>query len=109
MNRILPVIYTLSTVLIIVGALFIFQEETYGLTVLSLGLVMNILYRSLTLNFDGIKAYKLMDLLRFGNIVLMTIACVLFYTEWDQKFNLLVLAILFDLLLNFKEISFKRK
>ncbi len=109
MSKILPILYTLATVLIIVGALFILQNESYGLTVLILGLVLNVLYRVSTLNFEDVKCFKFLDVFRFLNILLMIVACLGFFSDWEQKFNLLILTIVLDLLLNLKEISFKSK
>jgi hypothetical protein len=39
----------------------------------------------------------------------MIIACAGFLIDLDEKFNLLILTIVLDLLLNLKEISFKTK
>lgn len=109
MTKILPILYTIATILIIIGALFIFQAEPYGLAILSLGLFFNVLYRFSTLNFENIASFKIMEILRLANIMLMITACVGFFTDWDHKFNLLILTIVLDLLLNLKEISFKTK
>jgi hypothetical protein len=109
MNKILPIVYTIATILIIIGALFILQAESYGLAVLSLGLLLNVIYRFSTLNYASVKSLKIMDILRLVNILLMIVACFGFFTDWDQKFNLLILTIVLDLLLNLKEISFKTK
>lgn len=109
MNKILPIVYTIATILIIIGALFILQGEDYGLAVLSLGLLLNVVYRFSTLNYASVKSFKIMDVLRLANILFMIVACFGFLTDWDQKFNLLILTIVFDLLLNLKEISFKTK
>lgn len=109
MNKILPIVYTIATILIIIGALFILQGEDYGLAVLSLGLFLNIIYRFSTLNYASVKSFKIMDVLRLANILFMIVACLGFFTDWDQKFNLLILTIVLDLLLNLKEISFKIK
>ena len=109
MRRVLPILYTLATVLIIVGALFIFQGENYGLAILTGGLGLNIIYRLLTLDYKNVQAFKLMDVLRVVGILVMLAACLVFFTNSDQKFNLLILAIVLDLLLNLKEISFKTK
>jgi len=109
MNKILPIVYTIATILIIIGALFILQGEVYGLAVLCLGLLLNVIYRLTTLNYESVKSYKIMDVLRFANILFMIVACIGFFTDWDQKFNLLIVTIVLDLLLNLKEISFKSK
>lgn len=109
MNKILPIVYTVATILIIVGALFILQAEPYGLAVLSFGLLLNVVYRFSTLDYTSVASFKIMDVLRLANILFMIVACLGFFTDWDQKFNLLILTIVLDLLLNLKEISFKKK
>ncbi|MUP36869.1 hypothetical protein [Labilibaculum euxinus] len=109
MNKILPIVYTIATILIIIGALFILQAEKYGLAVLSLGLVLNVFYRFSTLNYESVKSFKILDVLRLANILFMIVACAGFFYDWNQKFNFLILTIVFDLLLNLKEISFKSK
>ena len=66
MTKILSTLYTIATVLIIVGALFILQNETYGLFVLCSGLVINIIYRFTTLDYDRVKSFKILDVFSFG-------------------------------------------
>lgn len=109
MNKILPIVYTIATILIIIGALFILQAESYGLTVLCSGLLLNVFYRFNTLNYKNLQVFKIVDILRLANIFFMIIACLGFFFDWDHKFNLLILTIVADLLLNLKEISFKTK
>lgn len=109
MKKILPIVYTIATILIIIGALFILQGEKYGLAVLCLGLVLNVIYRFSTLNYVNVEIFKIMDILRLANVLFMIIACIGFLADWDQKFNLLIVTIVLDLLLNLKEISFKTK
>jgi len=109
MKRILLVLYTLATILIIVGALFILQGEFYGPLLLISGLVLNISYRLLTFDFTDLKLFKTKAVFRLVSIFVMLFACVLFFTDSEQKFNLLIVSIILDMLLNFKEISFKKK
>lgn len=109
MKRLLPILYTLATVLIIVGALFILQSETHGIILLTGGLVLNIIYRIFSLNWNSVKEFKLNSLLKILGILIMAFACALIFTDSDQKFNFLILSVLLDLALNFKEISFRTK
>ncbi|MBI9056611.1 MAG: hypothetical protein JEZ01_02445 [Labilibaculum sp.] len=109
MTKILSALYTIATVLIIVGALFILQNETYGLFVLCSGLVLNIVYRFTTLDYARVKSLKILEVFRLANIFLMIVACLSFMIGSDQKFNFLIISIVLDLLLNLKEISFKTK
>jgi len=109
MSRILSILYTVATILIIVGALFILQDEIYGMPVLGLGLVLNIVYRALNLEFNKIRAFQWLELVRFGSMLFMAVACLSFILDLEQKFNLLILSIVLDLLANMKEISFKKK
>nr|WP_320117727.1 hypothetical protein [uncultured Marinifilum sp.] len=109
MKKILSILYTLATVLIIVGALFILQSETYGIVLLTCGLGLNIVYRILNLNWTKVKEFHIMSLLKLMGIIVMGIACVLIFSKSDQRFNILILSIVLDLVLNSKEISFRTK
>lgn len=102
-------LYTLSTILIIVGALFILQDDVYGLLILGLGLVLNIVYRTLNLDGHKLRSFQFSELLKLGSIVFMAIACLSLVLELEQKFNLLIVSIIVDLLVNMKEISFKKQ
>lgn len=109
MTRILSILYTLATVLIIVGALFILQSETYGVVLLTCGLGLNIIYRILNLNWKKVQEFELSSLLKLFGIIIMGIACTLIFSKSDQRFNILILSIVLDLVLNYKEISFRSK
>ena len=109
MKRILSMLYTLATVLIIVGALFILQEEHYGLAVLTSGIGLNIVYRLITLQWNYLREFKFLVIAQFVGILILAFACVLLFVDSDQKFNFLILAIVLDVALNYKEISLKSK
>jgi len=109
MDKIRSILYTVATILIIVGALFILQDDTYGILILGLGLVLNIVYRAINLDFKKIASFDWLELLKFGSMIFMAAACLSFVLELEQKFNLLILSIVLDLLVNMKEISFKKK
>lgn len=109
MKRVLTIIYTLATVLIIVGALFIIQNESYGLTMLALGLGLNCTYRILNLNYDDLKKCKTSSVIKMVGITVMIAACILIFTDFEQKFNLLILSVILDVAINYKEISLKNK
>lgn len=108
MVKIRSILYTSATILIIVGALFILQDDTYGIVILGLGLVLNIIYRAINLDFKKIASFHWLELLKFGSMLFMLVACMSFIFELEQKFNLLILSIVIDLLVNMKEISFKK-
>ena len=109
MTKIVSTLYTIATVLIIIGALFILQNETYGLLVLCSGLVLNIMYRFITFDYVRLKSFKIGEFFRLANVLLMGFACLSFIVDWDKKFNFLIVSIVLDLLFNWKEISFKTK
>ncbi|MCT4602942.1 MAG: hypothetical protein N4A59_08600 [Marinifilum sp.] len=109
MKRFLSILYTLATVLIIVGALFILQSESYGIAMLTSGLALNILYRILALNFENLKQFKLHETFKLVGILIMIFACILIFTNSDQKFNMMILAVVLDVVINYKEISLKAK
>ncbi|NOU61572.1 hypothetical protein [Marinifilum caeruleilacunae] len=109
MKRFLSILYTLATVLIIVGALFILQSESYGIAMLTSGLGLNILYRVFTLNVQNLKEFKLPDIFKVIGILIMIFACILIFTNSEQKFNMMILAVVLDVIINYKEISLKTK
>ncbi|MFA8433928.1 MAG: hypothetical protein ACEPOZ_05380 [Marinifilaceae bacterium] len=109
MARILDILYTLATVLIIVGALFILQDEFYGIWFLTMGIGLNVLYRGITLKMDDVKKMKWMENLRALNILFMLFALFSFYLDMEGRFSFLILAILLDFLLNLKDLSVQKK
>lgn len=102
-------LYTLATVLIIVGALFILQDEYYGLAILTGGIGLNIVYRLITMRWNDLKQFNFFVIAQFIGVLILAFACVLLFVDSDQKFNFLILAIVLDLALNYKEISLKSK
>lgn len=109
MDKIRSILYTLATILIIVGALFILQDDTYGIIILGLGLVLNIVYRAINIEFKKIESFHLLELIKLVSMIFMAVACLSFVLELEQKFNLLILSVILDLVVNMKEISFKKK
>ena len=109
MNKIRSIIYTVATILIIVGALFILQDDAYGIIILGLGLILNIIYRAINLDLNKLKSFHWLELLKTGSMIFMAISCLSFVMELEQRFNLLILSIILDLVVNMKEISFKKK
>ncbi|WP_421921036.1 hypothetical protein [Marinifilum sp.] len=107
MKRFLSILYALATVFIIVGALFILQAESYGLALLTSGLGLNILYRILILRLQKFKVFKLHDFLKLLGILIMIFACVLIFTNSEYKFNILILSVIVDVIINYKEITLK--
>ncbi|WP_282126025.1 hypothetical protein [Marinifilum flexuosum] len=109
MKRFLSILYTLATVLIIVGALFILQAESYGIAILALGVGLNIVYRIFNLNTERISQLKFSELLKVLGILLMLVACIFIFTDFDQKYNMMIFAVVLDVIINYKEISLKTK
>ncbi|PXX95226.1 hypothetical protein DF185_22530 [Marinifilum breve] len=109
MKRFLSILYTLATVLIIVGALFILQAESYGVAILASGVSLNIFYRIFNLNTERIHQLKFSELLKVLGIILMLVACILIFTDYDHKYNMMIFAVVLDVIINYKEISLKTK
>ncbi|WP_282016485.1 hypothetical protein [Marinifilum flexuosum] len=109
MKRLLSILYTLATVLIIVGALFILQAESYGVAILASGVGLNIVYRIFNLNSERISQLKFSELLKVLGIILMLVACILIFTDYDQKYNIMIFAVVLDVIINYKEITLKTK
>jgi len=109
MKRLLDITYTLATLLIIVGALLIFQDDVKGVFVLIAGVLLNIIYRAMTLKWRNILMFQWLDILRVISICLMLVSIVGFYQGWKDIFNFFILAVISDILLNLKDLSFVRK
>jgi len=109
MSKIRSILYTLATILIIIGALFILQDDAYGIAILGLGLMFNVIYRAINLDRNKLCSFHWLELLKLVSMILMAVACLSFILELEQKFNLLILSIVLDLLVNMKEISFKKE
>lgn len=109
MKRFLSILYTLATVLIIVGALFILQAESYGVAILASGVGLNIVYRIFNLNTERIRQLKFSELLKVLGILLMLVACIFIFTDYEQKYNMMIFAVVLDVIINYKEISLKTK
>ncbi len=109
MNKIRSFLYTLSTILIIVGALFILQNDVYGILILVLGLVLNMVYRIINLDRKKLTSFYWKEILKLLAVLFMAFACSSFILDFEQKFNLLIVAIIIDLFVNMEEISFKKK
>ena len=62
MTKIRSILYTLATILIIVGALFILQDDAYGIIFLGLGLVLNIFYRAINLDLIKLKNFQWLEI-----------------------------------------------
>jgi len=109
MTKLHSILYTLATILIIIGALFILQDDNYGILILGLGLILNIVYRAINIDLKKITSFDWLELIKLGSVIFMAVACFSFILELEQKFNLLILSIVIDLIVNMKEISFKKK
>jgi len=109
MKKTLNITYTISTILIIIGAFLILEDNFYGIIILTLGILFNVLYRYLTLDLNLVKKPQWLEILRGFNILFTIVVLTGFYLDWEQKINLLIVAIVLDLLLNLKEVSFKKR
>lgn len=108
MSKIRSILYTLATILIIIGALFILQDDAYGIVILGSGLMLNVIYRAINMDGNKLRSFQWLELLKLGSMLFMVAACLSFILEIEQRFNLLILSIVLDLLVNMKEISFKK-
>ncbi len=107
MKRLLNISYILATMLIVVGALLIFQNSHYGITILVAGLVLNIIYRLFKLPWKKLLKIKPLAVIKFLSVVILMFACVYMYSNSVNKFNVLIIAIIFDVIIHLKEDSRK--
>ncbi len=91
MSKIRSILYTLATILIIVGALFILQDDAYGIIILVFGLILNMVYRIINLDKSKLNSFHWLEIIKLGAVLFMAAACASFILELEQKFNLLIL------------------
>ncbi len=110
MERFLKVLYTLNTILIITGAFFILQSESYGITILISGFGFHTLYRIIDFIYKKSNLFSFNTFIKLSGIFfMMTSMYIIIFTHMEQKYNLAILAIVLDLVINYKEIRIKRK
>ncbi len=107
MKRLLNIFYIAATMLIIVGALLIFQNTKYGLTVLASGLIVNIIYRLISMPWRNLLKLRPAAVIKFLSVLILGFACMYIYSSDINKFNLLIIAIVIDVIVNIKEDSKK--
>ncbi len=107
MKRLLNISYIIATMLIVVGALLILQHAKYGLTLLVAGLVLNIIYRLIKLPWKHLLQMKSRAVVKFLSALILGFACVFMYSNDANKFNILIIAIVIDVIVYLKEDSRK--
>ncbi len=105
MKRLLNISYIVATMLIVVGALLIFQNTKHGLTVLVAGLIMNIIYRLINLPWRNLLKLRPLASLKFISVLILGFACMYIYSNDVNKFNFLIIAIVIDVIVHIKEDS----
>jgi len=98
-NKIIKHIYTLATILFIVGGLLLYQGNETGAIAICIGLFINVFYRINNLNKNSLKKLNFLELLKLVSAVFLVVSVVLFIIERDAL-QYVIVAIVFDIILN---------
>lgn len=107
-NKIIKQLYTLATILFIVGALLLYQGNETGAIVICIGLFINVFYRIKNLSIDSLRKLNFLEILKLISAAFLAVSVVLFIIDRDALQYVLV-AIVFDVILNINLFPVKQK
>lgn len=97
-------LYGLATILFVVGGLLIYQGEKSGSVVISVGLLMNVVFRIISLKKDYLKELKMLEILKLCSAVFLAVTVVLFFIDFNAL-EYVIVAIVFDVILNIDDLA----
>lgn len=107
-RKIISNLYVMATILFVVGGLLIYQGEDAGPVLISIGLLMNVIYRVIHINIENIKALRMLDVLKLCSAVFLGVTVVLFFIDFNALEYVMV-AMLFDIILNIDDLLRSKK
>lgn len=102
-RKIISNLYVMATVLFVVGGLLIYQGENSGSMIISIGLLMNVVYRLVNLNKENIRALRMLDILKLCAAVFLAVTVVLFFIDFEAL-EYVIVAIIFDIVVNIDDL-----
>lgn len=93
----------MATILFVVGGLLIYQGEESGSMIISIGLLMNVVYRLVNLDKTKLVSLKMLDILKLCSAVFLAVTVVLFFIDF-KALEYVVVAIIFDVIVNIEDI-----
>lgn len=99
--------YALATILFVVGGLLIYQGEKLGSIVISIGLLLNVVFRIINLNKENLKALKMLEILRLCSAAFLAVTVILFFIDFNAL-EYVIVAIIFDVILNIDDLTARK-
>lgn len=106
-KKVISNLYGLATILFVVGGLLIYQGEKSGSLVISIGLLMNVIFRIINLRKDNLRALKMLEILKLCSAVFLAVTVVLFFIDFNAL-EYVIVAIVFDVILNIEDLAGKK-
>ncbi|MCH4895325.1 hypothetical protein E0494_01210 [Marinilabiliaceae bacterium JC040] len=100
--------YSLATILFVVGGLLLYQGNEKGALLICAGLLINSAYRFIKIDYKSILNFKVWEILKFISALFLTITVIIFAFNKDV-IPYIIVAIIFDIILNFNIIPYKKK
>lgn len=108
MNKIVKHMYTLATILFVVGGLLLYQGNETGAIAICIGLFINVFYRLNGLSKNSLKELVFLELLKLISAVFLAVSVVMFFINRDAL-QYVIVAIVFDLIININIFPTKKK
>lgn len=98
-DKVFKHLYSLATILFIVGGLLLYQGNESGAIAICIGLLLNVVYRIQNLNKNNLKNLVFVDLLKLISAIFLAVSVILFFFDIDA-IQYIIVAIVFDIILN---------
>jgi len=106
-DKVFKHLYSLATILFVVGGLLLYQGNESGAIAICVGLLINVAYRIQGLNKENLKKLVFLDLLKLISAVFLAISVILFFFDIDAL-QYIIVAIVFDVILNINILPSKK-
>lgn len=107
-KKLIANLYTLATILFVVGGLLLYQGEQAGSVVISIGLMMNVVFRIINISKDKLKSLKIHEILKLCSAVFLAVTVILFF-KYPEALQYVIVAIVFDVILNIEDLFGKSR
>lgn len=108
MSKILKHLYSIATVLFVVGGLLIYQGEKSGSIAIGIALLINVVYRLISIDIGNLKKLIPLDILKLVSAVFLAVTVFLFFIDFEAL-QYVIVAIVFDVLLNIDDLFHKKR
>lgn len=108
MKSFIKYLYSLATILFVVGGLLLYQGNEKGAFLICSGLLINSAYRFIKLDYKSIMKFRIWEILKLISVIYLTVTVIIFAFN-KEIIPYIIIAIVFDIILNFNIIPYKRK